>query len=527
MLLRTGVSVLVIVGCSAGKLDLDGKDRQKEDGLWPQTSTALSEQSLIDMRDQAENGVALFASGFNVAGEHTYTDPDAGRDQVLLPSTFERPIFRRALATGTVVTSGNREHKYDCWASTTGALVEETACADSVVCGMVVTQVVERCGPGPCDRADGSYNLRINSAADTLQISFSERPNVIDLKRLTAAFDGGWVPSSLQDAPAALVDPSAYVFGDKILVFGRSINGGFDGGFFDPGLNKWTPIKREEMPAGGGPFRGVWTGDKLLLFLASGGAVFDAGANAWRGMKAEGAPALDGQPFAAAYDAESKRAFVYGNGQGGGGTRFSIGAIYDVDANAWTSLPVEGGPVAEAYSGGAWTGNELVVWSEVKAGRAVFFPQSGQWAAFKDVAGFDVSDTTGSSPSRVFNFDGRVLIVPSGITFSPNEDSKWAHLDAPAWFDRDVAIQFDKSATILLSSKSQATSSQLLGIDVTNGLTGFPRTPSAPASRDGSAVAKLGNYLFVYGGCDKKVNDRCQVFTRAGAVVKLRPYGAK
>lgn len=519
MILRTLV-LFVLGGCSVGNLDLDGKEReQAEEDQWPDNVAYLTEGRLLDVNNYADRGVSLFARGIR-ADQWSFYDTGSDTNQLLVPSSLDQPFYRHARRTIQVTTESGRRRDFRCEAATVGDLLNRSKCqhgSDGEIrdCGTVNARVVGRGGVAPCPMADNAYTLEFDAKPDRLWMRFAEDPTLQELIRLSVAYDGGWKPMNLNQSPGALVDPSAFVFGKKALFFGRAISGGFDGGFYDPEADEWTPIAKDGLPSGGGTFQTLWIDQKLYLFTTSGGAILDADANAWRAIKAEGAPTF-GESFVVAYDGGAKRIYSYGVSEGGAGTSFSVGAIYDVETDRWSDYPVATGPQVDTFAGAAWTGRELLIWSDEKAGRAAFYPQTGQWVAFEKVDR-SVAEAAVGQTNRVLNTGNRVLLLPSGYEYTPALG--WVQKSYS--FSEATSVQYDEIQTLVTG----VSSAPGLAYDYRGEMPlMYPKSLSAPEHRPGAAVVRVGEHLVSYGGCEKKVNDRCQVFTRGGAVVKVLPY---
>jgi len=185
------------------------------------------------------------------------------------------------------------------------------------------------------------------------------------------ADDQAWGAVTTDGSPSARSGHSSAWTGRYMVIFGGKNAEGLkaDGYLYDPTANKWTPL-----PMNGAPPESrcdatmIWTGSALIVwggesskgYLASGAILpFDA-----QGVPGEWAQlatpsGISGRVFhVSAWD--GKRLMVWG-GLGSAGQRFGDGAVFDLAAGTWTTIPSLGAPTPRSQATGVWTGEEFVV----------------------------------------------------------------------------------------------------------------------------------------------------------------------
>jgi len=185
------------------------------------------------------------------------------------------------------------------------------------------------------------------------------------------ADDQAWGAVTTDGSPSARSGHSSAWTGRYMVIFGGKNAEGLkaDGYLYDPTANKWTPL-----PMNGAPPESrcdatmIWTGSALIVwggesskgYLASGAILpFDA-----QGVPGEWAQlatpsGISGRVFhVSVWD--GKRLMVWG-GLGSAGQRFGDGAMFDLGAGIWTTIPSLGAPTPRSQATGVWTGEEFVV----------------------------------------------------------------------------------------------------------------------------------------------------------------------
>ena len=185
------------------------------------------------------------------------------------------------------------------------------------------------------------------------------------------ADDQVWGAVSTDDSPTARVGHSSAWTGRYMVIFGGKSAEGLkaDGYLYDPTANKWTPL-----PMNGAPPEArthatmIWTGSALIVWggqsskgnLASGAILpFDAQGIPGEWTQLATPSGLSGRVLhVSAWD--GKRLMVWG-GIGSAGQLLGDGAVFDLNAGTWTTIPSLGAPTPRSHATGVWTGEELVV----------------------------------------------------------------------------------------------------------------------------------------------------------------------
>lgn len=158
----------------------------------------------------------------------------------------------------------------------------------------------------------------------------------------------------------------------------------------------------------------VWTGQEMVVFggqttndppseIFDDGAAYDPATDSWRPL-----PRLDGQGI-------SKHVAVWTGTQmlavGGVGDETSTRA-YDPEANRWTRLADAPFPVHTDFSGSAWVGSELAVWTP-RDGFATFDPTTNAWR-LRPAPPIDFESDNQQSQYEVLRSHGDVLFALVG-----------------------------------------------------------------------------------------------------------------
>jgi len=188
--------------------------------------------------------------------------------------------------------------------------------------------------------------------------------------------EGRWRALSTVGAPVARTGHSALWTGSEMLVWGGSgISGAgrtsgplFDGGRYDPHLDRWTPMSSEEAPAVE-RYVAVWTGTEMIVWgaaLADGerrpeGGRYDPRADVWSAISLDGAPGVL-EPEGAAWTGSEM--LVWG-GIGQSGLLLAGGGRYSPETDSWRAMSTVGAPPPCRQQVALWTDRKLVVWGGV------------------------------------------------------------------------------------------------------------------------------------------------------------------
>lgn len=169
------------------------------------------------------------------------------------------------------------------------------------------------------------------------------------------------------------------------------------GGMLDVAAYRWDSTSTANAPTPRKNARAVWNGTAMVMWggengtpLNTGG-VFNPTTNTWKVMSPQGAPS---PRYGHTMVWTGNKVIIWG---GTDGTNyFGDGAAYDINAEAWESIPGNGlPPTARAHHSAVWTGTLMVVFggfgfNGVDFGYlgdgAEFDPATGSWASVKNGA---------------------------------------------------------------------------------------------------------------------------------------------
>jgi N-acetylneuraminic acid mutarotase len=138
-----------------------------------------------------------------------------------------------------------------------------------------------------------------------------------------------WSSISMVGAPSGRFLHSAVWTGDKMLIFGGTLNGvgNFnDMASYNPTTDSWATITSANVPSPRAQGTTVWTGSRMII---------------WSGYSGPGLTNLNGY--------------------------ISEGWSYDPVQNGWSPISVAGAPLARREATAVWTGNAMIVWSGIDA----------------------------------------------------------------------------------------------------------------------------------------------------------------
>ena len=157
-----------------------------------------------------------------------------------------------------------------------------------------------------------------------------------------------------------------------------------NGGVYDPVLNEWrTGFQLDNLrngtlannPTARAKHTAFWTGsgseswrNKMIVWGGDGGgtsgAIYDIAFDLWSPISSDNAPSQR-WGFSSVWTGEgsasyNKKIIVWGGFSGS--APLADGAIYDPDANTWTTLSTSNAPSARMYHSGIWTGDKMFIW---------------------------------------------------------------------------------------------------------------------------------------------------------------------
>jgi len=251
---------------------------------------------------------------------------------------------------------------------------------------------------------------------------------------------GGWLATSLTNAPGARSGHTAVWTGTKMIVWGGKNSGGAlaTGGLYTPPAGplvsgvegSWTGTQTTGAPAARHNHTAVWTGTKMLIwggldssFLPlNNGGIYDPAANTWTAMSATGAPGARAG-HTAIWTGTKMVIFGGTNTElpGSAANLLNDGAAFDPVSGTWTPLPSAGAPSARHRHGAVWTGSEMLIFAgEQFSGQfvttaAAFNPTTGAWRTLPSAATGSAGKTGVWSGSTLLTFgtDGLFTLDPA------------------------------------------------------------------------------------------------------------------
>ncbi|HKQ63009.1 MAG TPA: thrombospondin type 3 repeat-containing protein [Candidatus Polarisedimenticolaceae bacterium] len=236
-----------------------------------------------------------------------------------------------------------------------------------------------------------------------------------------------WAPTSLTNAPVNRQEHSAVWTGQQMIVWG-----GYDfgvtyynsGGRYDPIADTWSPTSTTNAPHGERRHSAVWTGSEMIIWggsfynnssipmYVSLGGRYNPATDSWSATSTTGVPPAR-ESHVAVWT--GSRMLIWGGG--GFRTGFNTGGQYDPAANVWSLLSSVGAPAPAAcdtlygtedcfHYRGAWTGSEMLVWSQNPGGR--YEAATDTWRPMS------VTDAPGQHLHHTATWTGDELIVWGG-----------------------------------------------------------------------------------------------------------------
>lgn len=350
-----------------------------------------------------------------------------------------------------------------------------------------------------------------------------------------ATGDGGvppWTPLPAEGAPPG--GPYGVWTGSEfaVLLPDEYYTGLFVGGLYDPVANSWRPIAVEGAP---GAWRldaqVAWTGSRIVVWGGSGGkkncdfydgATYDPAAETWTPMSSEGAPWV-GLPPCGLSEVDEAQHYGFGAWTGseflvlgvrqcGGSGEWwpcaQIGALYDLDADAWTATAELALAPGDAVGrSGYWDGTDAVLFGFTeKSGRILRYnPASSAWS---DEETPFTWEQIGVGSGFWGIWTGSLFIiwnVPNPAMYDPVANVLVAFAEygmptpAPAWVD---AVWTGSELIVWSGAEPGVAPGARYSIDDAT-WTPLPAGGS-PSPRDWPAVGWTGSEVIVYGGLPKE-----------------------
>jgi hypothetical protein len=195
-----------------------------------------------------------------------------------------------------------------------------------------------------------------------------------------------------------------------VIVWGGAL---WDGGQYDPALDRWSSVEKRGAPSPLGGFALVWTGHEAVLWGTSGASGrYDPLARRWAVMNAvppsrEGAAVVwTGNEMILWSGWKPFMPGQYMVDSSGSGER------YDPATDSWSAVSSQSAPYGTAPSYAVWTGSRMIVWAgdnySYRAGR--YDPVADAWSSVT---------TTGAPSSRSGHnliWTGSTMLVWGGQT---------------------------------------------------------------------------------------------------------------
>jgi hypothetical protein len=251
---------------------------------------------------------------------------------------------------------------------------------------------------------------------------------------------GGWLATTLSDAPVARSGHTAVWADTKMIIWGGKNGNGLaaDGAAYSPpsgplipgSEGSWSPIETSNAPSSRHQHTVVWTGTKMIVWggldgnfdaLASGG-IYDPTTDLWTPVPSVGAPSPR-TGHTAVWTGTKMLIFGGSNTESPGSVAnlLADGAAFDPESGEWTPLANAGFPLARYRHGAVWTGTEMLVFGgeltggNVATSGAAYRPNSDSWRSLPNAPETRASQTGVWSGAEllVFGTNGLHLLDPA------------------------------------------------------------------------------------------------------------------
>lgn len=320
-----------------------------------------------------------------------------------------------------------------------------------------------------------------------------------------------WASLSEVSSPAPREFHTLVWTGNEAIVWGGVDNADQvlgDGAYFDPVTNSWQPTPLTFAPEARVGHSATWTGVEMVVWggqredpsqtLASG-ARLRPGDPAWRALP-QGGPSARAM-HGAVWTGDSLVVW------GGTGDDSQIGGRYVPATNGWVPLVETADPVETHAPAIAWTGSEVLVWSE-RTGRRIA-NDFVAWELMNPVSGFLEGR---SDHSAVWTGNGMIvwggvdedsgIALGDGAIYDPQTDT-WVLVDpgfAPAARSEHIAV-WDGSTMIVWGGVDE---SGVRGDGARYHVGSDTWIPlplvGAPSARTEHAAVWTGGTLLIWGG---------------------------
>ena len=206
--------------------------------------------------------------------------------------------------------------------------------------------------------------------------------------RLPAIKNAGCTPDAwtpVRAYPRARAGHVAVWTGSEMLIWGGRdfFSDGVPGGWYDPSIDAWYPIRMEGQPLGRADATAVWTGSEMVVWggwqgadvsnVVNTGGRYNPATDTWAPTSTGGGVPSGRTEHRAVWTGSEM--IVWGgcaSALGCGAGYFDDGGRYDPATDTWTPTSTAGAPAGRSLHSAVWTGSEMVVWGGQGAGVTVF-----------------------------------------------------------------------------------------------------------------------------------------------------------
>lgn len=543
LMLVSCVTVLALVACNSGRVILSpDSGRGSGSGYpYPESHHSIELHKLPELTDPAydryQSWERFDGSAFVPDGTH------AALNIWFIPRVAGKPVIRRFSVHDGYSAADEKSEYGQCSFRLEYEVQGESTCGDQKNCVQLVLKVThvmpsspapdEPCGQLPLQTLEVVEDFNSQSLAygpDLVPGFLPETSSKIAWRRSVAP---QWSSASTTGAPPPLRQANAYTVGDKVLVFGIAVSGGFKGGWYKPGTNKWEPLATDGAPVL--ERYGVWTWVKDRLLVVTSGKAYWFKDNAWSAAPVTGIPNYgdEGSPGCIRMAATKNDVMIWGS-KIIDDTPFSSGALLDLDGAAWRSVTPNGAPNQRCYPAvnALETGEYVVVGTD--GTHSVYYPQgTGLWA---DAPVFSNDSVTLLDTFMWGNQQAAIIRSEAGGWETHVLDQV-----AMGWQERREVDRYGMGVTnvrnhpLLFGGQQEKWSAEtgadekLLAADgmmvLSDDAAIHPLvfTPTDLLGARGKPLVAYvqPNKLFVWGGCVRYVGEQCATYDASGAVLNV------
>jgi hypothetical protein len=274
---------------------------------------------------------------------------------------------------------------------------------------------------------------------------------------------GGWLPTSMVDAPSLRQGHSFVWANDLLIIWGGSTGQAYTntGRRYDPRKDVWTPTTPNGAPTARSGFSAVSTGHDMIgwggydTYYTNTGFRYDPAANAWSPISGAGAPAARHSHSAIWADGQM---IVWG-GNGIGQPVLDTGGRYDLATDSWTPTSMGTTPSPRSAHTTVWTGDKMIVWGGTASPSSQATASGGQYDPALD--SWMPTSPLNAPVSRALHtavWTGRHMIVWGGSGFGAENSGGLYDPDLDTW----TATPIDNAPSPRSSHTAVWTGSQMI-----------------------------------------------------------------